>query len=89
MTATGQEILGEERQFYEAERQSLVATAEGKFALIKGHQLVGTFDTPDRAYAEGIDKFGNVPMLIIQVRREEPRNQVPALALGLVRASIP
>jgi len=83
------ETLAEESAFYLQKKEELLATTEGKFALIKGQRLVGVFDSPDRAYAEGVAEFGNVPMLIIQVRKDAVRPLVPSLTLGVIRASIP
>ena len=78
--------LAEETKYYHEIKEGLLPTAEGKFALIKGRKLVGLFDSPDRAYAEGIAQLGNVPMLIVQVKKEETKVQIPALTLGLIRA---
>jgi hypothetical protein len=78
--------LAEETNYYHEVKESLLPTAEGKFALIKGRKLVGLFDSPDKAYSEGIAQLGNVPMLIVQVKKEEAKIQIPALTLGLIRA---
>jgi hypothetical protein len=83
------EVLAEEQAFYAGQRESLLATSEGKYALIKGTRLVGTYDTPSAAYADGISKLGNVPMLIVHVVRDEPAGRVPALTLGLIHAGVP
>jgi hypothetical protein len=80
--------LAEEEKFYQEQKGDLLRTSEGKFVLIKSRRLIGTFDTPEKAYSEGIEKLGNVPMLIVQVRRDPPPNQVPALTLGILRASL-
>jgi hypothetical protein len=83
------QTLADETQFYREKKEELLRTAEGKFALIKGREILGTYDSPDRAYAEGIARLGNVPMLIVQIRRDDQPSQVPALTLGLLRVSIP
>ncbi len=80
--------LSEEMQFYLESKAELLRTVEGKFALIKGRRLIGTYDAPDRAYAEGVATLGNVPMLIIQVQRDAPESRVPALTLGLIHADL-
>jgi hypothetical protein len=82
------ETLDEERRFFEEKKPELLASHEGKFALIKGREVFGIFDTQDRAYAEGLRLFGNVPMLIALVRKDEPKASFPALHLGLIRADI-
>ena len=52
--------LKEEQAFFEANRAALLKEHQGKFALIKGSELIGTFDTDENAYTEGVAKFGNV-----------------------------
>jgi hypothetical protein len=81
--------LTEEQSYYLEVRSELLKTSEGKFVLIKGRKLIGTYDTGENAYADGIAKLGNVAMLITQVKREEKRDQVPALTLGLIHARLP
>jgi len=60
----------------------------GKFALIIGRDLVGTFDTREEAYRAGIEARGNVPMLIKLVVHEEPTESIPAMTLGLLTARL-
>lgn len=83
-----EEILAEERKFYNENRAEWLKQHPGKFALIKGRELFGTFDSPDVAYAEGLKVLGNVPMLVIQILPEQPVARFPALQLGLIRADI-
>jgi hypothetical protein len=86
--ATSGEILVEERGFYQENRAALLQQHLGKFVLIKGRQLLGVFDSPEVAYAEGLKLLGNVPMLVIQVLPEQPVARFPALQLGLIRADL-
>ena len=81
-----EDLLKEERQFFEANRAALLKEHRGKFALIKGSELIGTFDTDENAYAEGIQRFGNVAFLIRRVQEEDPKAEFPALTFGLLRA---
>lgn len=80
--------LDDERTFYASIKAELLEKHEGKFALIKGKELLGVFDTQANAYAEGLRKVGNVPMLIVRIQRDEPTVWIPALQLGLLRADI-
>lgn len=48
--------------------------------------LLGTFDTAEAAYVEGVHRFGNTPFLIKEILPEEPVAHLPALSLGLLRA---
>ena len=76
----------QETAAYEAKKAELVTLCEGKFALFKGTEFAGTFDTNNAAYAAGIAKFGNVPFLIKQVRQVDVVEQMPAFCLGLMYA---
>jgi class 3 adenylate cyclase len=58
------------------ESSELLHHHEGKFALAIGDELVGVFDRQEDADRAGIEKGGNVPMLIRRIVREEP---VPAV----------
>lgn len=60
---------------------------EGKFAVIVGQELLGIFDTAERAYRQGISQRGNVPMLIKKIERDELPEALPAMTLGLIGAS--
>lgn len=82
----GVEALREELGFFQSMRAQLLMAHEGKFVLIKGHELVGVFESQQQAYALGLEKLGNVPFLIKQVVREEPVQTIPALHFGLIRA---
>lgn len=78
--------LQEEQAFFEANRAKLLADHRGKFALIKGSELIGTFDNDENAYEVGVARFGNVSFLIKAVEEKEPTAQFPALTFGLLRA---
>lgn len=79
-------VLSDEQAFYASSRESLLREHPGKWVLIVGRRLLGVFDGPDTAYAEGLKQLGNVPMLVIQVLPEQPTSRLPALQLGLVSA---
>jgi hypothetical protein len=61
-------------------------THGGKFVLVVGEELVGVYDDPETAYEIGIERFGNIPMLIKQVLPDEGTVFFPALMLGLTPA---
>lgn len=84
-----EEVLMElqaEQAYFEQIRSRLLAEHEGKFALIKGSELVGTYDTAENAYVAGVGKFGNVPFLVKQIDREDKPVHLPAMTLGLLGA---
>lgn len=81
--------LEKELSFFQSIRQRLIDERhEGKFALIKGEELIGTFDDPETAYSLAVSRFGREPFLIKQVLREEPTEQLPAVTLGVLHARL-
>ena len=80
--------LETELRYFEAKKEELLRHHEGKYALVVGEELLGVFDSREEAYKFGIEKRGNVPMLIKQIIRDEPTETVPALTLGLFRAHL-
>jgi len=86
ISAGGSMALEKEIQFFEQHRSEWITHYEGKFALVVCVELVGTFDTSEAAYEVGVERFGNVPMLIKQIVREDSVACIPALTLGLICA---
>jgi hypothetical protein len=64
-------VLATELQTYEQHRDELLSTAEGKFALIHGSEVVGAYESQMDAITEGYKRFGNVPFLVKQVLKVE------------------
>jgi hypothetical protein len=75
-----------ELAYFEEHRQELLQHHEGKFALVKGRELVGTFTTFAEAFEAGVARFGNVPFLIKPVTAAESLAQAPALYTGVLSA---
>lgn len=82
------EILHVELRYFQEQREHFLAEHSGKYALIKGKTLVGTFDTHEAAYEHGVARFGNVPFLIKAVRKHDEVVRLPALAMGLLRVDL-
>ncbi len=59
--------LDKELQTYEAHREELLGSNRGKFVLIKGERLVGTFESQQDAIERGYEEFGNEPFLVKQI----------------------
>ena len=78
--------LKEEIEYYRAIKEELLKKYEGKYALIKGKQLIDTYTTHEEAYNAGVEKYGNEAFLIQQILPEEPIQSLPALMLGVMRA---
>ncbi len=69
------ELLETELKTYEDHRDELLGSDSGKFALIKGEQVISVFDTKADAIRNGYERFGNVPFLVKQiVQVEAPQN---------------
>lgn len=73
-------VLDTELNTFERHRDHLLATAEGKFVLIRNGEVVGVYDSKMDAIAHGYEKFGNVPFLVKQVVKiEAPQNFISNL----------
>ncbi len=82
-------MLDQEIKYYEAQREQLLATNQGKFVLIKGENIIGIYDSEAAAYDEGLSKIGNQPFLIKQITDQDGDSiTLPAYALGLIDAHI-
>jgi hypothetical protein len=82
-------MLEEERQFYAENLTEWLKSYPGKFVLVKGRELIGTFDTIDEALAAGARQLGLTPFLVRRVQETQEEMNVPALTLGILRANTP
>lgn len=80
--------LSEELAYFNERLAHLLKEHPGKFALVKGRQLVGTFDSADNAYVAGVEKFGVVPFLVREITESDRELRAPALCLGLLSAGL-
>jgi hypothetical protein len=76
-------LLDVELKTYEKHREELLGSAEGKFALIRGDEVVGVFDSKMDAIAQGYKHFGNVPFLVKQVLKVEVPQDFVSNHLGI------
>lgn len=65
------ELLSKELETYERHRQDLLGSAEGRFVLIHGDEVIGTYESKTDAIDEGYRRLGNVPFLVKQVASVE------------------
>ena len=79
-------MLEKERKYFEQNRKEWLSKFPAKFVLVKGEQLVGTFDKPEDALAEGARRFGGESFLVRRVEESEQLVYIPALTLGILRA---
>lgn len=80
-------MLENEVAFYIEQKPELLARHSGMFVLIKGRELIGVFNTIEEALSEGARRYGLSSFLVRQVLAEEPEITVPALTLGILKAS--
>ena len=77
------DILANELEAFERQKDDLLGKAEGKFALVRDDEVAGVFDSKEDAIEEGYKQFGNIPFLVKQiVRVETPQNYISFL-LGI------
>lgn len=76
-------LLDAELQTYERNRESLLRSAEGKFALIKGDQIVGVYESKMDAINQGYRQLGHVPFLVKQVLKVETPLNLMSNLLGV------
>jgi hypothetical protein len=67
---------------FERLRLKLVEQHDGKYALLKGTELIDCFTTFEDAYVAGVERFGLEPFLVKEVRKTDP-----VLHIGQVRAA--
>lgn len=80
-------VLERELQYFERHKEELLSRYEGQFVLIEGENLVGNYASLKEAYEAGVTRFGRGPFLVKQVVAGEETVHIPALVLGLTRAS--
>ena len=78
-------VLDTELAYFARILRQLLDRDEGRFALIKGEELLGVFDTDQEAYQRGVELFGKEPFLVRQILRDEPTYECPALHVELIR----
>ena len=78
--------LDKELELFAKMKPELLKNHEGKFALIRGEEFIGAYDSAENAYAEGVKRFGCESFLVKKVTQEEEIYRNQALALGLMNA---
>jgi hypothetical protein len=61
-----------EEAAYARERERLVRDHLDKFVVVRQDEVYGPFETLGEAILAGYHRFGDAPMLYIQIRPEEP-----------------
>jgi hypothetical protein len=81
-------VLEAELETYFGMKTDLLAAHYGKFALIRGDDFLGAFDTAEDAYAQGVSQFGRTPFLVKRIAHEDEAHRNFAYASGLMHARI-
>ncbi len=79
-------MLIQEREFYQQHLQQWLAQYAGRFVVVTGAELLGTYDTIEDALAAGTRRCGLSPFLVRRVEPVAEEVQIPALALGILNA---
>ena len=82
-------MLEVERAFYEQMLPEWLKVYAGKVALVRGETLVGVFDDEADALNEGARQFGSESFLIRRIQEQQSEVSIPALTLGILRATHP
>jgi hypothetical protein len=64
------EPLAEERKFFSEHQSEWKDADAGKFVLVKGRELIGTFNRAEDAVAEGARRFGQEPSWFVPYIRK-------------------
>jgi len=85
VTETARELS---KQAYLKQKEALLKTHPGKFALFSNGSFVDTFDTMEAAYAAAIERCGVDGFYIGHVVPEQKPQSLPALQHGLLRVRL-
>lgn len=83
MAATHVIDLETELRYFNEHRPELLENAPGKFALVKGDALIGTFDSETEAIRHGYQTLGNVGFLVKQVTEADIPLSFTSFNLGV------
>jgi hypothetical protein len=67
----GVDTLADELVTYRDHLKELLKD-KGKFALIKGNQVIGIYESRDDALKEAVSRFRDAPVLVKQIVAKEP-----------------
>ena len=67
-------------------QQRLLRDHLGKFVVIHHDEIAGIYDTPDDAIFEAYKRFGLVPLIVKEIRPEEPADFVSSV-ISTIRPS--
>lgn len=65
------DLLSTEMETYRSHKDELLGKAAGKFVLIKGDKILGTYESQTDAVNEGYKQLGVVPFLVKQIEEHD------------------
>ena len=83
-TPSNEDLLAEESAFYEEHETEFLRDHQGHHLLIKGRELIGSYESEDEAVDEGVRRFGYGPFLVRRAGEAIIKASAPALSLGLL-----
>ena len=79
-------MLDEEIKYFDEHIKEWTTQYPGKFILVKGTNLMGTFDRYEEALTEGARQFKLDSFLVRRVEPATKEINIPALTLGILNA---
>ena len=79
-------MLDQEIKYFNEHLDAWLKEFPGKIALVKGQELIGTYDTEAEALTEGARRYKLESFLVRRIERNRPEIQIPALTLGILNA---
>lgn len=76
-------MLEIERAYFAQSLPEWLKLYPGKVALVKGQELISTYDNETHAVSEGAKRFGNTSFLVRRISPSAVEFSVPALTLGI------
>jgi hypothetical protein len=80
-------LLERERAVYAEHEAEWARVHPGRYVVLKGDRLLGTFDSIEQALAAGAASFGLDSFLVRKLGEKQDEINIPALTLGLLRAN--
>ena len=77
-----------EKAHYQRLLPELLQTDEGRFAVFKGEDFLGVFDSDDAAYTAALERYGITSFLLQPIRVKEPIYYLPNISPVSVREDV-
>ena len=71
--------VSEEIEFLDSSKEKLRREHRGRYVLIRGRAVLGSFETEEAAYRQGVAQYGMAPFVVAYLGEHEDRAWVPQL----------